>query len=88
MITRRKFLQGLGATGIAAAGLSACGQSNSSSGPTPIPPTRCCGPEPRRGNDWLNVLPPTQGATARCTPPSGRPWRPGHIHGRPRGGVG
>jgi len=63
MITRRKFLQGLGATGIAAAGLSACGQSNSDSGRTPIPPNPLLVVlNLDGGNDWLNVLPPTQGA--------------------------
>jgi uncharacterized protein (DUF1501 family) len=63
MITRRKFLQGLGATGIAAAGLSACGQSSSAGGRTPIPANPLLVVlNLDGGNDWLNVLPPTQGA--------------------------
>ncbi len=68
-ITRRRFLQGLGAGGVALA--AACGSSPASSGDgggTGVPPT----PRPADpvlvvvdldgGNDWLNMMPPSGGA--------------------------
>jgi uncharacterized protein (DUF1501 family) len=68
IITRRRFLQGLGASGAALA--AACGSSpaESGGGGTGTPPT----PRPASpvlvvvdldgGNDWLNMLPPSAGA--------------------------
>jgi uncharacterized protein (DUF1501 family) len=72
MTTRREFIQTLGATGAALAGLSACGGgskgSSGSGGTTTVPPS----PVPTApilvvvnidgGYDWLNVTPPNGGA--------------------------
>ena len=70
MTTRRDFIQTLGATGAALAGLSACsgGKGSSGGGGTTVPPT----PVPSApilvivnidgGYDWLNVVPPNAGA--------------------------
>jgi len=61
--TRRQFLQGLGAGGVALAGLSACGRAR---------PLRAPGSIPSQpilvvvnvdgGNDWINMMPPSGGA--------------------------
>ncbi len=71
MTTRREFIQTLGATGAALAGLTACaGGKSGSGGGTPVqPPT----PIPSApilvivnidgGYDWLNILPPNAGAS-------------------------
>lgn len=72
MATRREFIQTLGTTGAALAGLTACGGSSRSTqavpAPPPVPPT----PVPASpilvivnidgGYDWLNVMPPNAGA--------------------------
>ena len=71
MTTRREFIQTLGATGAALAGLTACGgggKGSGSGGDTPPPPT----PVPASpilvivnidgGYDWLNVMPPNAGS--------------------------
>ena len=71
MTTRRDFIQTLGATGAALAGLGACSGGKGSSGGgggTTVPPT----PVPSApilvivnidgGYDWLNVMPPNAGA--------------------------
>ena len=70
MTTRREFIQTLGATGAALAGLTACsggGKSSGGGGSTTPPPT----PVPAApilvivnidgGYDWLNVMPPNGG---------------------------
>src|SRR5512144_2312696 len=63
VLTRRRFLQGMTAAGVAAAGLPACAPRD-----RPIEPAT---PRPARpilvvvnidgGNDWLNMMPPTAG---------------------------
>ncbi len=68
MTTRREFIQTLGATGVALAGLSGCGgggKSGSAPGQPPIPvPTApiLVIVNIDGGYDWLNVLPPNGGA--------------------------
>ncbi len=70
MTTRREFIQALGATGAALAGLSACGGGggNGSSGggstqpPIPVPAAPILVVVNIDGGwDWLNVLPPNSG---------------------------
>ena len=68
MTTRREFIQTLGATGMALAGLSGCGGGGTGGGASGQPPI----PVPTApilvivnidgGYDWLNVLPPNNGA--------------------------
>lgn len=71
MTTRREFIQTLGATGAALAGLSACGGGGKGSGgggtsgqpPTPIPAAPILVVVNIDGGyDWLNVMPPNAGA--------------------------
>jgi len=69
MTTRRDFIQTLGATGAALAGLSACGGSNHPNSSTPVPPPNPVPSSPilvivniDGGYDWLNVTPPNAGA--------------------------
>jgi uncharacterized protein (DUF1501 family) len=69
IITRRRFLQGLGATS-AAVGLSACGAGiaspaagGSPRGPIPIPASPILVVvNVDGGNDWLSMMPPADGA--------------------------
>ena len=69
MTTRREFIQTLGATGAALAGLSACGGGGGTSGggglpapsPTPAAPILVI-VNIDGGYDWLNVTPPNAGA--------------------------
>ena len=68
MTTRREFIQTLGATGAALAGLSACGGGGASStgglpppAPTPSSPILVI-VNIDGGYDWLNVTPPNAGA--------------------------
>ena len=70
MTTRREFIQTLGATGAALAGLTACSGGSKSSGSSTPPPAP--NPVPAApilvivnidgGYDWLNVMPPNAGA--------------------------
>jgi uncharacterized protein (DUF1501 family) len=71
MTTRREFIQTLGATGAALAGLSACGGGGKGSGgggasgqpPAPIPAAPILVVVNIDGGyDWLNVMPPNAGA--------------------------
>ncbi|MEI6473469.1 MAG: hypothetical protein WCO20_12595, partial [Holophagaceae bacterium] len=68
MTTRREFIQTLGATGAALAGLSACGGGGASStGGLPTPAPTPSSPilvivNIDGGYDWLNVTPPNAGA--------------------------
>ncbi|WP_291272846.1 DUF1501 domain-containing protein [Geothrix sp.] len=71
MTTRREFIQTLGATGAALAGLSACGGGGKGSGgggtsgqpPAPIPAAPILVVVNIDGGyDWLNVMPPNTGA--------------------------
>lgn len=68
MTTRREFIQTLGATGAALAGLSACGGSGKGSGggttqpPVPLPTAPILVlVNIDGGYDWLNVMPPNAG---------------------------
>ena len=68
MTTRREFIQTLGATGAALAGLSACGGGGKGSGgktmqpPVPVPGAPILVVlNIDGGYDWLNVLPPNTG---------------------------
>lgn len=75
MTTRRSFLQGMGAAGLALGGLTACsggGGGKGSAGPgfNPTPP-KAIPPDPilvvvmfDGGQDWLNLVVPTAGANA------------------------
>ena len=69
MTTRREFIQTLGATGAALAGLTACGGGGKGSGggssqsPSPVPAAPILViVNIDGGYDWLNVLPPNAGA--------------------------
>ncbi len=70
MTTRREFIQTLGATGAALAGLSACGGGHKGGSvvslttpPTPVPSSPILVlVNIDGGYDWLNVLPPNAGA--------------------------
>ena len=74
IITRRRFLQGVGATGV----LAAVGCGSKTGGPSLVPPI----PVPAKpilvvvdidgGNDWLNMMPPLSG-TNRSVYQSKRP---------------